>query len=109
MTRPDGGGRQSRRLGYWPAGVAREESIANFIAAFGTLGYEIGQSGHFEAGVEKIAIFSSDGTPTHVARQLPDGSWTSQLGTLEDIAHVDVHGVAQAEYGVVEVFLKRAR
>ena len=42
---------------FWPATVNREESISSFIDAFGTLGYELADSGRHEAGVEKVAIF----------------------------------------------------
>src|SRR5215212_5342604 len=76
---------------FWPAGVAREESVARFIDAFATLGYKVSPSGEHEPSVEKVAIFaSSDGAPTHMARQLPDGAWTSKLGGLEDISHIEV-------------------
>ena len=95
---------------YWPAGVEREESLASFIGAFATLGYEPTTSDDHEPGFEKVAIFASrDGVPTHVARQIDDGSWTSKLGGLEDIRHIDVTGVAGGEYGEVIAFLKRGK
>jgi len=95
---------------YWPPGVGREESVPNFIQAFATLGYVLGASGDLEPDYEKVAIFaSSDGTPTHMARQLGDGSWTSKLGGLEDITHSEVSGLEGADYGNVVVFLKRDR
>jgi hypothetical protein len=93
---------------FWPPKVKREESLSSFIDAFGTLGYEITDSSGHEAGVEKVAIFASaDGIPTHVARQLADGSWTSKLGNLEDIAHIDVNGVGGSDYGEVAAILRR--
>jgi hypothetical protein len=68
---------------YWPAGVERKETLTSFIHAFATLGYEYASSGEHESEFEKVAIFASrDGVPTHVARQLGDGSWTSKLGGL---------------------------
>ena len=95
---------------FWPAGVRRDESVATFIEAFATLGYIVSASGVHEASVEKVAIFtSSEGVPTHMARQLPNGTWTSKLGGLEDISHIDVNGVAGADYGDVVVFLERPR
>ncbi|SRR6266498_1468974 len=93
---------------YWPVDVEREETVASFIRAFATLGYEIASSGAFEAGFEKVAIFASgDGVPTHVARQLGDGSWTSKLGSLEDISHIEPTAVEGFDYGNVMAFLKR--
>jgi len=95
---------------FWPADMEREESVANFITAFATLGYEVGATGAHDPDYEKVAIFaSSEGVPTHMARQLPDGSWTSKLGALEDIAHVDVAGVPETDYGRVVVFLQRRK
>jgi hypothetical protein len=105
-----GGGPQSRHLRSGLPPVNREESLSSFIDAFGTLGYELADSGGYERGFEKVAIFAStDHVPTHMARQLVDGSWTSKLGRLEDIAHVDVNGVGGTEYGEVVAFLRRIR
>jgi hypothetical protein len=93
---------------YWPAGAERAESVASFIQAFATLGYAPASSGDLERQVEKVAIFaSSDGIPTHMARQLHDGRWTSKLGALEDVAHGEVSGVEGDEYGTVVAFLSR--
>ncbi len=93
---------------YWPVGIEREESLENFVQVFATLGYEAADSGDYEPGFEKVAIFASrDGVPTHMARQVADGSWTSKLGGLEDIRHGEVNGVAGSEYGNVIAFLKR--
>ena len=95
---------------YWPDGVLREESVTSFIEAFATLGYEVTSDADLETGFERVAIFaSSDGVPTHVARQLPNGTWTSKLGSMEDIAHVDVNSVSGTAYGDVVVFLRRHR
>ena len=91
-----------------PEGISREESLASFIAAFALLGYEVATSAEHELTFEKVAILaSSDGTPTHMARQLANGSWTSKLGSLEDIAHIDLHGVAGSDYGEVVAILRR--
>jgi hypothetical protein len=95
---------------YWPPGADREESVASFIQAFAILGYERALSGDLEPQFEKVAIFASnDGIPTHMARQLRDGTWTSKLGSLEDITHPEVSGVEGADYGIVVVFLRRDR
>ena len=95
---------------YWPNGLAREESVTSFVEAFATLGYELATSGEQDPAYEKLVIFaSSDGIPTHMARQLPDGSWTSKLGALEDIAHAELEGVAGSDYGQAVAFLQRRR
>ena len=44
-----------------------------------------------ESSWDEIVIYGDEhGWPTHVARQLHDGSWTSKLGASEDIAHASV-------------------
>jgi hypothetical protein len=92
---------------YWPAGVARERTRDAFVAAFATLGYAACESELVEAGHEKIALFChADGRPTHVARQLGDGRWTSKLGKAEDIEH-PLHDLEGAVYGSVVLVMKR--
>ena len=59
-----------------------------------------------EAGFEKIAIYQLAGVPTHAARQLDDGSWTSKLGALEDVQH-PLDGLRVEDYGEPVRYLKR--
>jgi hypothetical protein len=92
---------------YWPPGVIREETLAAFEAAFGALGYVVCDGDELESGFEKVAVFAdADQFPTHAARQLADGRWTSKLGEREDIDHRlrDLEGDL---YGRVVRFLKR--
>lgn len=93
---------------YWPAGVAREETVAAFQEAFAALGYTACAGEELEAGLEKVAFFAdAQGCPTHAARQLPSGRWTSKLGELQDVEHAlrDLEGV---EYGTVVLIMMRA-
>ena len=96
---------------YWPQGVPRQVTLDAFAAAFETLGYERCASSSAQAGYEKVAIYakSDNGVlvPTHAARQLPDGSWTSKLGALEDIEHHQPDDVNGPIYGRVALFLRR--
>jgi hypothetical protein len=91
---------------FWPPGVALEETLAAFVAAFAVLGYSPCSGEEPEPGFEKVALFARDGVPTHAARQLPDGRWTSKLGLREDIEH-DLHAVGGELYGTVVQLLKR--
>jgi hypothetical protein len=93
---------------YWPPSVQRTETLTSFIAAYRTLGYSDCPDGSFEEGFEKIAIYvSHQNTPTHAARQLRDGRWTSKLGPAEDIKHDTVNGVSGQQYGQVAAYMKR--
>ena len=94
--------------GYWPIDAPRELSIQAFIKAYSLDGYETCKDGVLESGFQKIAIFvDSNMLPTHAARQLPSGAWTSKLGPQEDIEHESVNGVAGNVYGVVQQYMKR--
>jgi len=92
---------------YWPETILRKDTMDAFIAAYETLGFEVCTNGHLENGFEKIAIYvNSSGNPTHAARQLPNGEWTSKLGNIEDIKH-SLEGLEGSNYGKVTSFLKR--
>jgi hypothetical protein len=62
-----------------------------------------------EQGQEKIAIYARDGEPTHAARQLEDGSWTSKLGPSVDISHAATSAVEGSLYGAVVRYMRRVR
>jgi hypothetical protein len=92
---------------YWPPGVPRSETLSAFQAAFETLGYVFCDQAELEPGYEKIAVFAdAEGIPTHAARQLVNGPWSSKLGRMEDIEH-RLDALSGAVYGSVVMLLKR--
>ena len=72
---------------YWPMDTAGKTVIEAFEEWFDRDGWEPITSLEFEAGFTKIALFAKDGHPTHAARQLKNGLWTSKLGQNIDIVH----------------------
>lgn len=93
---------------FWPESVPREESIDAFIRAYATIGFVPCENAVPEAGYEKVAIYAdTGGVPTHAARQLPDGRWTSKLGGSEDIEHGTIRALEDSDYGRVAVTLAR--
>jgi len=95
---------------YWPPEVPRRTTLEAFVRAFQVLGFEVCNDGSLEIGWEKVAIYTrDDGAPTHAARQLPDGTWTSKLGRLEDIKHVSLDHLSGEAYGQPRAFLRRRR
>lgn len=96
---------------YWPASSPRDVSLEAFQAAFVSLGYASCADGVFTEGFEKIAIFAkridSRLVPTHVARQLSDGSWTSKLGPDRDIVHQELEDLVSDVYGMPVAFMRR--
>lgn len=94
-------------LSFWPTGVPRIYSLDAYIKAYQTLGFIVCNSLEYEKDFEKIAIYvDNNGNPTHAARQLDSGSWTSKLGSLEDIEHKTLDSLS--EYGTVAVLMKRS-
>lgn len=94
---------------FWPPGVPQTETVDAFFQAFETLGYLRCPDGLLEPGFSKIAFYAIDGRPTHAARQLPDGSWTSKLGRHIDIIHRTLTGLEGPAYGNVVGYMKRPR
>ena len=79
----------------WPDGVPKEETLECFMLAFGTLGYVPCESSDLELGFEKISVYvGHDGKPSHAAKQLPSGAWSSKLGEWEDIEHDTLDALA---------------
>jgi hypothetical protein len=77
---------------FWPDGVPRTRTIEAFRMAFAALGYSVCSGEEIGSGLQKIALFAdADGSPTHAARQLANGRWTSKLGKAEDIEHELLH------------------
>jgi hypothetical protein len=93
---------------YWPKAAPLEETVESFVLAFRSLSYETCDNGDLERGWDKVAIYADDDSaPTHMARQLPNGKWTSKLGSDVDIEHTMPHEVEGPLYGRVVRFLKR--
>jgi hypothetical protein len=120
--------------GYWLSWVKpREVTVFCFVTTFRWLGYRICRSSRCELGFQKIALYAIHYShtptpvpstlqelhdfwePTHMARQLPDGKWSSKCGPNEDIAHytldaLESYGLAYGsgdEYGCDVVYMRR--
>lgn len=82
---------------YWPPTVPRRRTIGSLVSVFESMGYIACDNKNVEPGFKKIAIYAdSSNLPTHVARQLPDGKWTSKLGDEEDVEHQFIHAWEKA-------------
>ena len=95
---------------FWPSEIPQEENLDAFIKIYETFGYSLCDNDSYKEGIEKVAIYvDSEGIPTHAARQLSKGCWTSKLGRLEDIEHNTLESLAGSEYGTVAVIMKRPK
>lgn len=89
------------RGSYWPMPKSREKSIQqHFDELFAHLGWEECDDRSVEAGCVKIALYCKDGEPTHAARLLSNGFWTSKLGQNVDISH-SLEELEGGDYGSV--------
>lgn len=92
---------------YWPPGINRTIELDAFIELYALIGYEVCENGDLVEGVEKIAVFTNnDGIPTHAARQLTNGQWTSKLGQNVDVSH-SISGIEGGAYGQAAQFMQR--
>lgn len=94
---------------YWPIHISKEESIPCFLRTFQEeFGYEVCPDGQLQRGYEKVALFvDAQQIPTHMARQLPTGVWTSKLGDFQDIEHHTLEALEGNTYGTVARYMRR--
>ena len=94
---------------YWPDGVDTAVTLPNYVRVMRRQGFRECESSDLEVGWQKVAIYvDSQGVPTHAARQLESGQWTSKCGRLEDIRHNTLEAVGSPSiYGTVAAVLRR--
>ena len=85
---------------YWPPNIRCDETIEAFDEMFISGGaFHVTDEG-VEKDIVKIALFAKMSNPTHAARQLAGGKWTSKLGRSEDISH-QLREIEGEQYGIV--------
>jgi hypothetical protein len=96
------------QYGYscWPI-KNRKATPDAFIEMFAAFGYERCEDCALEEGWQKIVIYIKDGKPTHAARQLKNGKWTSKLGGYIDIEHDSLEVMNGPGYGTATIIMKR--
>ena len=80
-----------------------------WAALFEMSGYAKTDSKESEPGFEKVAIYTKRGEPTHAAKQLRSGVWSSKLGEGHDIEHETLESLEGDAYGYVAQIMKRPR
>lgn len=91
---------------FWPI-PRQEDTIEAYKELFLSIGYRCCENASYEKGFQKIALYIKDGCPTHAARQLPTGKWTSKLGHNIDIEHDCPEVLNESDYGVASIFMIR--
>jgi len=81
----------------------------NYLSAFEKHGYSRCDDWQLEPGHRKAVVYAKDGSFTHTARQLPNGNWTSKMGSSVDIEHDTPAALSGGRYGeIFAVFRKKA-
>jgi hypothetical protein len=103
---------------FWPTNISKELPVRTetVIELCKLYNYELCENGDLEVESIKIAIYADqENYFQHIARQNPNGKWTSKLGDWEDIEHQLVglsgrrgSGMSPVlPYGTVVRFLKK--
>jgi hypothetical protein len=93
---------------FWPPNIRRQLDIQSFIELYQLVGYQICNNSNVEIGFEKIAVFAfPNGEPTHAAKQLLNGNWTSKMGSWHDVEHTLNSLSNSPGYGNPVVFMSR--
>lgn len=98
---------------HWHNDIPHNESPQTYVMFFEKYGFEVTDNLNLEEGFEKVVLYVRINVFQHVARQLPNGRWTSKLGKLEDIEH-DLSDLESEEeqpcgYGAASIFLKKRK
>jgi hypothetical protein len=92
---------------FWPVSH-RKRSVDAFEEFFSSIGYSRCTDATKEDGFLKIVLYvDKEGLPTHAARQLITGKWTSKLGREIDIEHDSPEILNGSVYGNAKIFMKR--
>jgi hypothetical protein len=93
-------------ISFWPI-QNRKATPDAFIEMFAAFGYKCCKDHTLEKGCQKIVIYIKNGIPTHAARQLKNGKWTSKLGRDIDIEHDFPEVLNGPEYGDASIIMKK--
>jgi hypothetical protein len=96
----------NKRRSYWPVQTLGLSVADAFDKWFETDGWEQCAESDHEPGYEKVALYGVQGQPTHAARQLDNGLWTSKLGPDIDLTH-SLHDLIGPAYGVPMRFFRK--
>jgi hypothetical protein len=119
---------------YWPSWIRpREATVLCFINTFRWFGYRVCDNSRRERGFQKVALYAIHVShtprplpstleelndfwePTHMARQLRNGKWSSKCGPNEDITHYTLDALesygprygSNDEYGCDILYMRR--
>ncbi len=93
---------------YWPLDFSKKTEMEAFEDLFDQDGWEQTENCVYEISYEKVALYTLNNEPTHAARLLENGTWTSKLGPGIDLGH-SLECLNGPEYGsLFKVYRKPA-
>jgi hypothetical protein len=94
---------------YWPEKFDGMNAMEAFSFLFAKNGWVKTDNRLAAAGLKKIALYYNPltGEPTHAARLLENGFWTSKLGDHIDLSH-ELSELEGPEYGLVLAIFEKA-
>lgn len=95
------------RRTYWPIKTFGFTPLHSFEIWFKHDGWEECFDTCIEDGYVKIALYTLNGAPTHAARQLGNGLWTSKLGPDIDLTHA-LSDLSGPSYGAPFKYYRKA-
>jgi len=99
----------------WPRGPGEPVTLADFDGLYSIYGFKrvTGLDFGRQKGVEKVVLFAASRENkieiTHACRQMPDGSWSSKVGSLPLIRHLRPDDLAGPTYGSPWVIYVRTK
>jgi hypothetical protein len=97
----------NKKWAYWPLQTMGMSDSEAFADLFLKGGWHTTDNHGFETHSIKVSLFALNGVPTHAARLLPSGKWTSKLGAWIDISH-EFSELDGPEYGQVLTVYRKA-
>lgn len=94
----------------WPEDLPHNKRSSTYVRFFELHGYQVAYDDSVEPGFRKIAIYVENDEFRHVARQEPNGLWSSKIGPQEDITH-ELRALESSGlygYGVASIFMKKS-
>lgn len=97
----------SPKRAFWPVPCDGQTVKQAFDAWLSIDNWTPSDNAELEPRFKKIALYEKANVPTHAARLLPSGRWTSKLGPDIDLVH-ELNELEGPEYGVLVQVYKKA-
>jgi len=95
-----------QKRSFWPFDYRGKTVKEAFNELFTSDGWQETSDSYYAPAFQKLALYELNGVPTHAARLLPSGLWTSKLGQNIDLAH-HLNDLEGPTYGAVSAIYRK--